>query len=588
MRTRNALGLYFGLAFGIAWGGVAFVAWLGSRPLTFVTMLLGPAVASLTLTAFLEGKEGLRSLARRLLRWRVGARWYSSALVAPSLLALILGWLSRWSPHFAPALATGASTRALVTTAIVAGLGAGVFEELGWTGFATPRLLRRHSWLGAGATLGLVWAVWHVLPDFLGRAVYGRWWTLHMGEWIVALVGFRCFMTWIYARTESVPLAMLLHATFTGGQVLLWPTPGWPSAEPVWYGIFAVALWIVVGLVVFVSRSVSMRHGGETEPFRGSDGEVLAGSIAEISYLRIGGVDQWVMIRGESLDNPLLVLLHGGPGFPEMRLFRHFNAALEKMFTVVYWEQRGTDKSFDSHIPLASMKAEQFVADTNELVDLLRKRFGKDRVTIYGHSWGSALGVLFVARHPEKVAAYVGTGQVGDWRAAEEMGYAFVLAEAERRKNARAIEQLRAIGPPPHAAHAMEVERKWLVRFVGMARGISSWRLLRIMLGGPEASILDLPNIVRGALFSPRRMWGEISALNLVQAVPALEVPVFFFIGRHDHVIDAHTSAAYFDALSAPSKKLVWFEESSHHPPVEEPRKFNTLMAEMVRPVAAQ
>lgn len=88
-----------------------------------------------------------------------------------------------------------------------------------------------------------------------------------------------------------------------------------------------------------------MKHLGKTVPFRGSDGVILPGSIAEIAYLSLGGVDQWVMIRGESVANPLLILLHGGPGFPEMRLFRSFNAALEQHYTVVYWMQRGTSKS---------------------------------------------------------------------------------------------------------------------------------------------------------------------------------------------------------------------------------------------------
>jgi len=88
-----------------------------------------------------------------------------------------------------------------------------------------------------------------------------------------------------------------------------------------------------------------MKHLGTTPPFRGPKRELVAGSVAEISYQRLGGLDQWVMLRGESLANPALILLHGGPGFTEMRLFRHFNPPLEKSFTVVYWDQRGTGKS---------------------------------------------------------------------------------------------------------------------------------------------------------------------------------------------------------------------------------------------------
>ena len=331
-----------------------------------------------------------------------------------------------------------------------------------------------------------------------------------------------------------------------------------------------------------------MTHPGTTPPFRGPKGEIRPNSIAEIGYLHLGGVDQWVMIRGESLDNPVLILLHGGPGFPEMRLFRTFNAPLETCFTVVYWEQRGTDKSFDRKISASSMTVEQFTADLDELVDAVRKRFGKDKVVIYGHSWGSVLGVIYAVRFPDKVAAYVGTGQIGDWQASEQSTYAFTLAEAQRRNNRKALKELRAIGPPPYGTDQIMVQRKWLTRFIGVARRISLWRFARISLGGPESSIFDLPNILRGMLFSIYAMWPEISKINLMTAAPALKMPVFFFLGRHDRVVVPEAGVAYLDKLTAPSKTLLWFEESGHEPPVDEPAKFNTAMAELVRPAAVR
>jgi pimeloyl-ACP methyl ester carboxylesterase len=328
-----------------------------------------------------------------------------------------------------------------------------------------------------------------------------------------------------------------------------------------------------------------MRFQGSTPPFRTPTGEILPGSIAEIGYRRLGGLNQWVMIRGESVSNPVLIFLHGGPGFPEMRLFRYFSAPVEKSFTVVYWEQRGTNKSFDPRIPKSSMTVEQFIADLDELVDAMRKRFDNDKIAIYGHSWGSALGVLYAARFPEKVAVYVGAGQIGDWSATEGICYNFTLAEAERRGNRKALRELRAIGPPPHTPARVIVQRKWLTRFVGMVRGMSMWTFSRMVISGPESSVLDLPNILRGTLFSTHAMWDQVSALNLMHAAPAVKMPVFFFIGRHDRVIAPETSVAYFDMLTAPSKTLVWFEDSAHEPPFEERDKFNATMAESVRPV---
>jgi pimeloyl-ACP methyl ester carboxylesterase len=248
--------------------------------------------------------------------------------------------------------------------------------------------------------------------------------------------------------------------------------------------------------------------------------------------------------------------------------------------------QRGTSKSFDRHMPASCLTIEQFIADLDELVGMIRKRFRKDNVVLYGHSWGSVLGVLYASRFPENVAAYVGTGQIGEWAAFETASYQFVLAEAERRGHRKAVRELRAIGPPPHAFWDMVVERKWITRFFGIVRGMSMWSFSRITLGGPEASLFDLPNILLSQLVTPKVMWQELMGVNLIKTAPALRIPVFFFLGRHDRVVTAETSLAYYDVLQAPSKTLIWFEESGHEPPAEEPEKFNNLMVEMVRPVA--
>jgi len=327
-----------------------------------------------------------------------------------------------------------------------------------------------------------------------------------------------------------------------------------------------------------------MRHLGKTAPFRGPHGEVVSGSIAEIAYFQLGGLDQWVLIRGESIANPPLILLHGGPGLSETVLFRHFNAPLEKSFTVVYWDQRGAGKSFDRTIPRSSMTVEQFISDLDELIDAVCKRLGKAKVAIFGHSWGSALGVLYAARFPEKVAAYVGSGQIGDSVAGESASYAFALAEAQRLGKRRAQEKLRAIGPPPHTAESLWLQRTWLSRLEGRMAPRAMWKLGRAVLAGKESSIFDLVKTMRGFRFSLSAMWSEVSRLNLIELVPALQMPVFFFLGRNDHWVPAEISLAYIDALTAPSKKLVWFEDSGHEPFVDEPAKFNALMAELVRP----
>ncbi|MHA7653555.1 alpha/beta fold hydrolase [Mycobacterium sp. ML4] len=332
-----------------------------------------------------------------------------------------------------------------------------------------------------------------------------------------------------------------------------------------------------------------MRNPGHTPPFRTATGQVLPGSIAEVGYHRLGGIDQWVMIRGASVTNPPLVHLHGGPGFSEMRLFRHFNAPLEEGFTVVSWDQRGAGKSFSPRIPRSSMTVQQFIADLDALVDLVRARLGFAKVVIFGHSWGSALGVLYATRFPQKVSVYVGSGQIGDWAAGESASYAFALAEAQRRGYRKALNKLRAIGPPPYPdSAALFAERTFLQQTDGQLKPRALWHIGRIMLGGPESSILELPDLLRGFRFSIDAMWTQVAKLNLLALAPAVQMPVFFFLGRRDHWVPPEHSVAYFDALSAPSKELVWFEKSGHEPFVDEPAKFNRMMTDLVRPVSAQ
>jgi pimeloyl-ACP methyl ester carboxylesterase len=332
------------------------------------------------------------------------------------------------------------------------------------------------------------------------------------------------------------------------------------------------------------ARASAARSRGRTPPFRGPMGEVVPGSIAEAAYRRLGGLDQWVMIRGRDAANPPLIFLHGGPGWSETWLFRRFNAPLEDSFPAVYWDQRGAGRSYDRTLSRSSMTVEQLISDLDELVDQVCERLGKPRVAILGHSWGSALGVLYAARFPKKVAAYIGSGQIGDWPAAEAASYELALAEAERLGHRRAAGRLRAIGPPPYGADAVFTERIWSLRLSGGMSPRTLWGIGRTVLGGKESSLFELPRAWRGFHFTMNAMWPEISRLDLIDLVPALEMPIFFLLGRKDPWVPPRTSVAYFDALRAPAKELVWFERSGHEPFVDEPDKFNVTMTDLVRP----
>jgi pimeloyl-ACP methyl ester carboxylesterase len=324
-----------------------------------------------------------------------------------------------------------------------------------------------------------------------------------------------------------------------------------------------------------------------TPPFKDAAGRIVPGSVAEAGFWNIGGVDQWVVVRGLSVANPILIILHGGPGSPETVFFRGSNAAVEDAYTVVYWDQRGAGRSFSKAIAPESMTIEQFIADLDELTDRLRARFGKAKVAILGHSWGSALGVLYAQRHPDKVSVYVGVGQVADMAASEEASYAFALARAHERGHRRAIAQLEAIGPPPHTLKQVGTQRRWLIAMGGaLGPNLSLTKMIWRGVTGPESSLLDLVRLVRGSNFSTKALWTQLMDVNLSRDVLRFEMPVFFVLGRLDMQVAAPVSAAYFDLIEAPVKALVWFENSGHMAPFEEPALFNRLMIDKVRAYA--
>jgi pimeloyl-ACP methyl ester carboxylesterase len=323
-----------------------------------------------------------------------------------------------------------------------------------------------------------------------------------------------------------------------------------------------------------------------TAPFVDGDGDRIAGSVATMIDAPIGGIEQRLWFRGMDVANPAVILLHGGPGASEAALFRHFNGDLERDFLMVYWEQRGAGRSYRGAIPPESMTIEQFVRDLDEVVELVRQRFDKQRVVLLGHSWGSAIGVLYAARHPEKVAAYVGVGQVADMREGERLSYEFALAQAERRGDRGALRALRKIGPPPHTVDEMLTSRRWVERFGGSFHAdLSTGSLIWAALRTDEANLIDLIKFGQGNRFSLNHLWNELRALDLDDTVTRLGVPVVCMLGRHDWQVPAVVAARYCERIEAPWKRIVWFERSAHHPPFEEPELFNRTLVEHLKPL---
>jgi uncharacterized protein len=209
------------------------------------------------LTAVLDRAAGLRELFSRWLRWPANLRWYAVALLTTPVLLLVIGWLlSFLSPVFVPGLITNSDKATILGFGLTVGLLAGFFEEIGWTGFAVPRMLRRRSVLATGLLLGVLWGVWHVLADYWGNAgAYGSLYPVRAFLWVATLAAYRVLMIQLYSKTTSLGLMQLMHAGFTGAQAILEPALS-PSDYVLWYGAFSAALWVLVAIVVISQQRV--------------------------------------------------------------------------------------------------------------------------------------------------------------------------------------------------------------------------------------------------------------------------------------------------------------------------------------------
>jgi membrane protease YdiL (CAAX protease family) len=277
--VRHPVLAYYILTFAISW--CSFLVLIGPGgilgttgqadvldPALYLAMLAGPSIAGLLLTGLADGRTGFRELLSRLLKWRVGVRWYVIALLTdPLLVTVTLLALSLTSPVFRPEIVTADDKASLLLAGIVMGLMVGLFEELGWTGFAVPRLRRRYGVLATGLIVGFVWGLWH-LPLFLGSVSFSGSVspTLYLSVLLFSfLPAYRVLMVWVYDRTESLLLAVLMHLPLAASQLILVPLT-LSGISLVTYDIaFTAALWVLAAVVAVASHGQLSRQPLQSE-----------------------------------------------------------------------------------------------------------------------------------------------------------------------------------------------------------------------------------------------------------------------------------------------------------------------------------
>lgn len=310
----------------------------------------------------------------------------------------------------------------------------------------------------------------------------------------------------------------------------------------------------------------------------------------------IGGIRQVVTIRTQDLRNPVLIYLHGGPGFVETPIGWWYDTGWAEYFTVVHWDQRGAGKTYVANDPKTltpeTLTIDRYQRDAEEVVQWARKRFGKQRVFVLGHSWGSLLGLRLAQAHPEWLHAYIGMGQGTDFPESERRGWAWTMAQAKAANNAEAIRDLQSIAPyapddrPVPVDHIM-LQRKWLGRFGGAAwnRQTGGEFEFAAMKLSPDYSDEDLTKAFAGQPAVTKALLPKVLATD-ISSIRDLKVPLFLLLGRHDINLSSAVASEWFATVRAPEKHLIWFERSGHHITSEEPGKVLDTLVHQVRPVA--
>ena len=360
------------------------------------------------------------------------------------------------------------------------------------------------------------------------------------------------------------------------------------------YGGIGLACLVVVAISsALLYRKYLQYKVAEERAITSSNG------INSIESVRIGGIDQWIEVRGQDVNNPILLFIHGGPGVAFMPLAGSFQGPWEKYFTVVQWDQRGAGKTYTSNdveLMRRTMNVPRMEQDTLEVVNYLRSRFKREKIFVVGHSWGSLLGLWLAHEHPELIYAYVGTGQAVNMERNEEVAYQDTLQQARTLHNEQAIKELLSIAPYPPANGDFEktqTERKWADKLLGLPPSPTGFlnirRLLTDVVSAPEYSLADDYSFIHGqtSLFSVKILLPEAMKVDLTKLGLDFRTPIFFFEGKEDQYCRPSLIWDYTQTIKAPQKEFIWFENSGHFPFFEDHQKFADELVQRVLPLAA-
>ncbi|MEW6731708.1 MAG: alpha/beta hydrolase [Acidobacteriota bacterium] len=340
----------------------------------------------------------------------------------------------------------------------------------------------------------------------------------------------------------------------------------------------SLILSLMIVTILWLPNCVAAAH------FRASNR--VATPIQEARFIKLGGIDQWITIRGADRTNPVLLIVHGGPGDAQSSLPSVY-AVYEKDFTIVQWDQRGAGKTYAKNLN-SPPEPERVELDGIELTQYLCKYLGKKKILLLGHSWGTHLAIEMVQRRPELFAAYIGTGQVGSWRASVQAQFDFMLTNARAANDRKRVEQLEAIGTPD-PNNATQYFSWWSMRNPYMTQADVKWfqDLIQLIKSNPDFTEEDLKTFGAGMVYSGRTILNSMLTTEFPTTARVLKVPFFVIQGKEDMATPTSVAVEYFNVVKAPKKKLIIIDQAGHFALVTHREEFLAALVKDVRPLAS-
>lgn len=333
---------------------------------------------------------------------------------------------------------------------------------------------------------------------------------------------------------------------------------------------------------------------GIPEGFRDRNGEILKGSISEKIFANIGGVKQGMFIRSKNIDNPVLLFLHGGPGFPNYFLIEKFNPGLEDFFTVCYWEQRGGGLSFTPQVSIETMTLDQLISDAIEVTNYLRERFNREKIYIMAWSGGTTIALPAISKSPELFYAYIAMGQITNQPESERIAYDFMIQRLNELDDQISVKDLEKYNHLETKSDLItfynSVTRDKLMHELGIGtmRSMKSvFKDIFLPVWACRAYTLKEKYIIWKSkmIFLPKtNLKTETLNTDFSVAYPEIKIPVFFICGKYDLTVNTGLAEDYYHRLIAPLKRFYIFENSAHGPLFEEPDKFREVLEKDILP----